>query len=173
MTRAVKRGLRARAFAAGAVAVAVAALRVLGCSSSGCDMSGTCCCGGDLVGAAICGVNGPTCVQGLVLYRGDDCNRMCHAAADAQAESAADAPADAPADALLETSPDADAAACNTSDVCCCAGDLLDYPLCTDGGQTSCRAGYGLYRGDDCRCLPDRNTPCCLPHALADAATGG
>jgi hypothetical protein len=161
--------LRAHAFAAGAVALAVAALRVLGCSSSGCDMTGTCCCGGDAVGVAICGVNGPTCVQGLVLYRGEDCNTKCRAAADAQPESAAETAVDAP----VEVAADADAAVCNTSDVCCCAGDVLDYPMCTDGGQTSCRAGYGLYRGDDCRCLPDRNTPCCLPHVLADAATGG
>lgn len=165
----VKRGLRARAFAAGAVAVAVAALRALGCSSSGCDMTGTCCCNGGLVGTPICGVNGPTCVSGLWIYRGEDCNTKCHGAADAQPEVAAEAAVDAPADAQIPV----DAATCNNSDVCCCAGDVLDFPMCSDGGQSTCRAGYGLYRGDDCRCLPDRNTPCCLPHVLADAATGG
>jgi hypothetical protein len=126
-------------------------------------MAGLCCCTGDRVGVPICGVNGPTCTQGLDLHKGD-CATWCHGPADAQPDVASDA---SPEVAPL------DAGACNASDVCCCAGDLLDFPQCTDGGQTSCRAGYGLHRGDDCRCLPDRNTPCCLPHVLVDAATGG
>ena len=161
----MSRSLGARAFAAGAVVVALAALRALGCSSSGCDLSGFCCCSGDTVGAPLCGVYGPYCVQGLALYAGGDCNTKCHVAADAQAEASAET--------SIGDGGDGDTTTCSAGDACCCAGDVLDFPQCTDGGQISCRAGYGLYRGDDCRCLPDRNTPCCLTHPLIDAGAGG
>ena len=165
----MKRRLAARAFAAASVAVALAALRALGCSSSGCDLAGYCCCSADTVGTPACGAYGATCAQGLTLYKGDDCHAKCPGASDAQSDVASETASDAPAD----TQPAGEAGACNAGDACCCQGDVLDFPVCMEGGQVSCRSGYGLYRGDDCRCLPDRNTPCCLPHPLADAAAGG
>ena len=36
-------------------------------------------------------------------------------------------------------------------------------------GDLVCRAGYQLYFNDDCLCVADADTPCCLPHARADA----
>lgn len=47
---------------------------------------------------------------------------------------------------------------------CCCQGDVTAPPICTAAGTFACPSGFGSYAGDDCRCLPDRETPCCLPH---------
>ena len=156
----MSRPIRPRAIAAMLVAIAAIGARVLGCSSTACDMTGVCCCAGGQSGTAFCGAQGPACLDGFALYRGSDCQTKCGGDAATGAGDASDAPADADA-------------GCDTSNVCCCQGDVLDFPMCVQGGQITCAAGYGLYRGDDCRCLPDRNTPCCLPHPLADAGGDG
>ena len=63
-------------------------------------------------------------------------------------------------------------AICDTATVfgCCCHGDVQAQPICTAEGVV-CPAGFGSYTGDDCRCLPDRDTPCCLPHVRPDTGT--
>jgi hypothetical protein len=155
------RPARHRAFAAGGVAILAASLRLVGCSSSGCALDGFCCCDGDRPTAVVCGVTGATCASGATLLRGTECAATCASGGDAQSDAAADAAADVMVDAC-------GAAA---SDVCCCQSYVTDPPSCSDSGALSCRAGYGLYHGDDCRCLPDRDTPCCPPHVHADAAS--
>ena len=61
-----------------------------------------------------------------------------------------------------------DTSSCDTRDYCCCQGDVLDFPICANGAP-ACKSGYTLNRGDACKCLPDRDTPCCLPHARIDS----
>ncbi len=68
---------------------------------------------------------------------------------------------------LLGCSSD-DEGACDTRSYCCCAGDVVDFPVC-NSDKPACKSGYRLYQGDDCQCLPDRDTPCCLPHARLDS----
>jgi len=53
-------------------------------------------------------------------------------------------------------------AECDLRAYCCCSGDAVDPVQCGADGP-ACNSGK-LYRGDDCQCLPDRNTPCCGPH---------
>lgn len=70
--------------------------------------------------------------------------------------------------ACSETTPQPVTCGTTTEVACCCQGDVQETPVCSASGLT-CGTGYGLYRGDMCRCLPDRDTPCCLPHVFPDA----
>lgn len=78
---------------------------------------------------------------------------------DASIDSSIDVAAEAASDA--DAAPDVGDEAC--AGACCCEGDVQDFVTCTAAGPT-CKSGFGLFHGDDCRCLPDRDTPCCLPH---------
>jgi hypothetical protein len=128
----------------------LAGLVHLGCSSddttASCNTEGYCCCSGDVLDPVTCGSSGPKCDRGT-LYKGDDCrclpdrNTPCcvpHGVADTGTGRAC-------------------------GDACCCQGDVVDLVQCTDAGPM-CKAGYSVYYGTDCDCLPDRNTPCCAPH---------
>lgn len=164
MTRPSSR-LRARAFALAFVGLGVAAVRLVGCGASSCEMAGTCCCGPSGSATVVCTIEGPACASGFSLRRGDACLSGC---------GGADAQVDALPDALPDASDGAsDGAACDTVGACCCKDNLSEHPSCSDAGAAICGAGYGLFRGDDCLCLADRQTPCCPIHALADAATDG
>lgn len=162
---------RARALAVAAVVLAGLAVRVLGCSASKCETDGTCCCGPSGSTSVICTVQGPACASGFSLLRGDACKSQCGGVADAQPDAPSDVAAETAADAPSDVS--ADAASCDTVSACCCKDNLSEQALCSDAGVAVCNAGYGLYRGDDCRCLADRQTPCCPLHPLADAGSDG
>jgi hypothetical protein len=76
-------------------------------------------------------------------------------------------PADARNDTKEDVAADADTCAPDAAgDACCCSGDVVDFPVCAADGTLSCRGSMSLYHGDDCRCLADRDTPCCLPHVF-------
>jgi hypothetical protein len=74
-----------------------------------------------------------------------------------------------------DTRSDGDAGACGdeATNVCCCDRDVMRRTTCSAAGAPVCSAGYGLYRGDDCKCLPDRVTPCCAPPGSIDAGADG
>jgi hypothetical protein len=105
-------------------------------------MPPACCCSwGDVVDEPFCDSSGHmACRSDFELEVGVSCDDSpsCVSGPDPHPDSYTDASADA---------------ACTydaASPPCCCDGDALDFPICSASGQLSCRAGYGLYFGEDC-----------------------
>ena len=146
-----------------------------GAEGGTCDKTGVCCCDGDVIEDVTCTAAGaPTCSK-YTLYHGADCTRPCGPCTFSP--SCFDAGPDTTPPGDTGSGADADTAADDGScvhtdagDACCCEGDVMSTVTCTASGPT-CGTGFGLYFGDDCRCLPDRDTPCCLPHVF-DAGPG-
>jgi hypothetical protein len=146
----------------------------VGPSEGGSCAPESCCCAGDVVDFPVCSGDTISCRSGYALHSGDDCRCLpdrdtpcCYPHVfDSGVPSKPDADA---SDGDGDTAPEASAetgatdAACAV-DLCCCAGDVVWFPTCSDGAA-SCSMG-ALHSGDDCRCLPDRDTPCCLPHVF-------
>ncbi len=55
-----------------------------------------------------------------------------------------------------------------TESSCCCAGDVQQVPVCSEG-TLSCATGYGLYHGADCGCTGGHG-PCCIAQSTLDAS---
>jgi hypothetical protein len=121
---------------------------------------GACCCDGKQMTPVSCVAGRPVCGAGNEVFYANACSSPpCTGSgrptdAEVEAETTIDTATDVPTDA-------GDASAC--AGACCCQGDVIDTVICSSTGPT-CNPMFNVYFGDDCRCLADRDTPCCLPH---------